>query len=83
MIGRSKELVEQKYCVANGYPSDAKVNMSQRPFLIGEHPIMSGYLRRHRFRDGSVWSRDGCREYGIGTRSCRNDNISFSSTDKT
>ena len=25
MIARSKELVEQKYCIANGYPYDAKV----------------------------------------------------------
>ena len=25
MIARSKELVEQEYCIANGYPYDAKV----------------------------------------------------------
>ena len=27
MIARSKELVEQKYCIANGYPYDAKVHV--------------------------------------------------------
>ena len=30
MIGRSKELVEQRYCVANGYTHEAKVILRKK-----------------------------------------------------
>ena len=53
MIARSKELVEQKYCIANGYPYDAKVQLVYKHTCIYRYIIctrtikyMEHYLER-------------------------------------
>ena len=102
MIGQSKDLVESKYCIANGYSNDAKVctvndivymniiivrscGMKACVVVACWISIVSraGHLRRHRFSDGAVWSKDSGREHGTGTRGSGDNFSSFPPSHQT
>jgi len=87
MIEQTKNEVENKYRVENGFSHDAKVHTIKQDslsvslcvnqfvcllfFVCAYIRLFVGDIRRHRFGDGEVWSVDCRRSDGARTRSSR------------